>query len=131
MNLLPNYKEIIELVKKGATLEAQGKITELRESAISLREENIQLRERIKELENKLNLKENLYYEKPYYWLKDGDNKDGPFCQKCYDSESKLIRLQILKRGFWICKSCQKSYEDDSFNINSGYEDPPAWDEDI
>ncbi len=36
---LPRYKEIVELVKKGATLEAQEKIIELREAALELQEE--------------------------------------------------------------------------------------------
>ena len=35
---LPAYKDIIELIKKGATVEAQEKIMEPRETALSLRE---------------------------------------------------------------------------------------------
>ena len=42
---IPNIKEILELVKRGATLEAQQKIVELKESMISLQEENLKLRE--------------------------------------------------------------------------------------
>ena len=55
MSLLPNYKEIIELLKKGSTIEAQEKIMELREGALALQEENIKLKERISELESELN----------------------------------------------------------------------------
>lgn len=41
MGLSPNYKDIIELIKKGSTIEAQEKIMELREGALALQEENI------------------------------------------------------------------------------------------
>jgi cell division septum initiation protein DivIVA len=57
MALLPNYKDIIDLLKKGASIEAQEKIMELREGAIALQEENSKLKERIKELESELNKK--------------------------------------------------------------------------
>lgn len=135
MNLLPNYKDIIELLKKGATIEAQEKIMELREGALALQEENIQLRERIKELENELNLKKNVIYEPPYYWLKLNDKKDGPFCQNCYDSKQKLIRLQSLGKGAWRCHSCDKNYFDGTFRSDeSDYfkdENPKSWDDDL
>jgi len=46
--MIPTYKEIIELIKKGATIEAQEKIMELRESAIELQSENIELKQKSK-----------------------------------------------------------------------------------
>jgi len=39
-----SFETIKELIKKGATLEAQKKIIELEEKVISLQEENLQLR---------------------------------------------------------------------------------------
>ena len=41
---IPNIKEIFELLKKGATIEAQQKIMELKETMISLQEENVKLK---------------------------------------------------------------------------------------
>jgi hypothetical protein len=66
----------------------------------------------IKELEQQLDLKGKMKYERPFYWKQDDDQKDGPFCQKCYDSNNKLIRLQ--KRGRqdqWDCLECGKDFE--------------------
>ena len=60
MALLPNYKDIIELLKKGSTLEAQEKIMELREGALALQEENLELKEKVKELEESLHQKKNI-----------------------------------------------------------------------
>jgi intein-encoded DNA endonuclease-like protein len=51
MPLLPNYKDIVELIRKGSTIEAQKKILELNEAVLKLQEENLALRQRVKALE--------------------------------------------------------------------------------
>jgi ribosomal protein L37AE/L43A len=56
-------------------------------------------------------------YESPYYFkaLADG-SKDGPFCQKCYDTTDKLVRLQSSSiRGVWTCNACKNSVKDSNF----------------
>lgn len=115
MALLPNYKDIIELLKKGSTIEAQEKIMELREGTLALQEENILLRERIKELQSELNKKKEIRWEAPFYWTISDESKEGPFCQKCYDSDSKLIRLQRIEEGNWHCKLCNNNIFEDSY----------------
>ena len=105
--MLPKYKEIAELLKKGATLEAQEKIIELRETAIDLQEENQTLKVKIQQLQEKLDKKEALIWEKPFYWL---ENKDGPFCQKYFDDQQKLIRLQGGDNDQWFCYVCKTEY---------------------
>lgn len=69
----------------------------------------------IKELEARLNLKEKLKWESPYYWLDYDGNKEGPFCQQCYDNGEKLIRLQNRGLGNWVCKTCNNSFQDSSY----------------
>jgi hypothetical protein len=113
--MLPKYQDIMDLIKKGATYEAQEKIMELREGALNLQDENIELKKKIKELESKLEIKENLEYIKPSYWLVNGDNRDGPYCQRCYDVEKILVRLQGGKNDIWRCKSCNSAYEGDAY----------------
>ena len=115
MSLLPNYKEIIELLKKGSTIEAQEKIMELREGALALQEENIKLKERISELESELNKKKEVRWEAPFYWAISNDTKEGPFCQKCYDTDRKTIRLQEIEKGNWHCKACNNNYFEASY----------------
>jgi ribosomal protein L37AE/L43A len=115
MALLPNYKDIIELLKKGSTIEAQEKIMELREGALELQEENMKLKERINELESELNKKKQIQWEAPFYWIIGDESKEGPICQKCYDSDNKLIRLQRIEEGNWHCKSCNNDFFEDSY----------------
>ena len=66
-------------------------------------------------ISNKLNenplMRGSIVYEKPAYWRVDGDIKDGPFCQRCYDSEQKTIRLQIgINNDVWKCLECKSVY---------------------
>lgn len=68
----------------------------------------------IRELKENLSVKEKVTWEEPSYWLINGENKDGPFCQQCYDKNKELIRLQGNGEGYWVCKACQNSYVDSS-----------------
>jgi len=71
--------------------------------------------EKIKKLEETLNIKKCLRYEAPFYWLDADTKKEGPFCQTCYDSDGKLIRLQVLENGHWICHVCKHTYTDSTY----------------
>ena len=55
---IPRYSDIVDLIKKGATLEAQEKIIELREAALELQEENIRLKEELSECKKTQQLSE-------------------------------------------------------------------------
>jgi ribosomal protein L37AE/L43A len=120
-NIFPKYSEIIELLKKGATVEAQQKITELRELTIELQEENITLKQEISKLQNQLTRQKSLEWEQPYYWLIEDEKKDGPFCQHCYDTNKKIVRLQG-NGGWWECKACKNDYTDKNYKPYT----PPA-----
>lgn len=105
-----------DVVKHGATLEKQEIIMGLREQHIVLREENISLKEQIQCLNEKLSIVGSLKYESPYYFLQLENEKEGPFCQVCKDSNDKLIRLQSCVQGIWECKNCKNDFKDDSYS---------------
>src|SRR2546428_2974752 len=90
---LPSYNQIAELIKKGATLEAQERIMELRAAALSLEEENLRLskevqdaNQKISELEQKLADRTKLRHVPPVYYA-DGD--EVPFCPVCFEKDDK------------------------------------------
>lgn len=113
--VFPKYKEILELVKKGATVEAQEKIMELREFAIELQEENLQLKEDIAKLKSEAKLKEVLTFKDGVYYQESDDELIGPFCPKCHDSDKKQIRLHEFEGMYtgklWNCRNCKSDYE--------------------
>ena len=104
---IPQYKDIVDLLKKGATLEAQEKIMELREAALELQEENIGLKNQILELQEKVRKLESFEGEpcpkcrKPA-WVVESSAPDLQFgslggirrnykCTECGFSESPLM----------------------------------------
>ena len=65
---------------------------------------------RSRELEQQIDVRQSLVWEEPLYWRKTEAGTDGPFCQKCYDVDSKLVRLQGDRNGYYECRSCKSSY---------------------
>ena len=107
---LPTYKDIVDLIKKGATVEAQERIMELREAVIELKDENSSLHQRVQPLKEELRIKGQLKFEKTVYWLLEDEGKTGPFCQRCYDIDKKLARLQGYGSN-WYCFAYKQGYE--------------------
>ncbi len=107
--MLPKYKDIMDLIKKGSTLEAQEKIIELREAALELQEENLNLKEELGELKRKLKEQETLSFDGDVYWQKGEEHKEGPFCPKCYDTKAQKVRLHTDGSGWW-CYTCTIHY---------------------
>lgn len=70
----------------------------------------------IRKLNEQISIKDKLEWEPPYYWLKKEHNKDGPFCQNCYDKNKELIRLQGDGSGYWECKACKSTYTDKTYD---------------
>ena len=116
MALLPNWNlsDIKELIKKGLTIEAEEKIMELKELVLRLKEENMNLLEENKTFKAQKDLSDKIIWNPPFYYVKiDNKKKDGPYCQKCYDNDKKLIRVQLRHetRGvFHKCFNCKNEY---------------------
>ena len=88
--MIPSYTEIVDLMKKGMSLEAQEKIMELREAVLSLQEENFTQRSHIETLEKKLTFEASLNFKSPFYFAKDDA---APFCPRCWENDQKAIHL--------------------------------------
>ena len=94
---IPNIKDIFELVKKGATIEAQQMIMELKENIISLQEENLKLKEEKIALRQQLEL-----------------SQSGERCPRCKKGNWNLIesapnaifgKMGVLNRTY-KCSIC-------------------------
>jgi len=70
----------------------------------------------IKDLKKAISIKQKVVWKEPYYFVIDGSEEDGPFCQRCFDVETNLIRLQSpYKNGYWECTECDKNFTDSSY----------------
>jgi len=128
--------DIAKFIKNSSdTLDKSGqklKLAELIEALADIKMETAEIKsliiekdEKIQLLENQLKLKNDLKYVAPHYWLINSDEeKDGPFCQKCYDSDGKLIRLQGGNNDRWECRNCKGYFDEGSSHI---YPPVMAW----
>ena len=97
-----------------ALADAKMEIAEVQELLINSEKEK-------KELQDQIALKESLLFEPPYYWrILENDDREGPYCQVCYDKEKKLIRLQDEKQGQWRCLSCKEFFTDKNYQEYTG-----------
>ncbi len=70
----------------------------------------------IKELKNSIEVKKKVVWKEPYYFVVEDDDQDGPYCQRCYDVETSLVRLQSPnKNGYWNCTECGKDFRDSTY----------------
>ena len=110
---LPSYSQIAELIKKGATLEAQEQIMSCAKPPLNYQEESLALREENKNLRAEKEIAENLEFVDHVYWLRKGDERTGPFCSCCYDEHRRLSRLHEGRRyniqTRWICLVCDSA----------------------
>lgn len=113
--------EIAKLIKNSdlslKDSEQKLKLAELIEALADVKVNSAEVKQTILEkdqeiqsLKQQLVLNNEVQYESPYYWRLDGDHKDGPFCQQCYDNEKKLIRLQGGNRDTWCCMTCSNTF---------------------
>lgn len=112
---LLNVSQIYELVKKGAMLEAQEAILKYREEIVKLTEENLELKQVISDLKNQIKLEHELkYIGEAYYRVIAEGQKEGPFCQICYDVDGKLVRMVTMTtstRHVFLCNQCHNTFE--------------------
>lgn len=122
--------DIAKLIKDSdASLEQAETKLKLAELISTLADAKIQIAEiqqmlvdkdaEIRLAKEQLAVKGNVQWQSPYYWVLENGQKDGPFCQHCYDKNKELIRLQGNGEGYWECKACKSSYTDSTWDSPS------------
>jgi hypothetical protein len=112
MSAIPGYKDIVDLIKKGATFEAQEKIMELREACMTLENEVHTLKKTVRDLEEALRFKEALSFQPPFYFMKDDAH---PFCPRCWEKDRRGIHIGPEEHHFPIyfrqCPECKHKFK--------------------
>ncbi len=103
------YKRALELFERGKFEEGRAVLKSLQEEFIAMCEENEALKAQLSEVADVLDLAEKVRFDGQKYWLDDGDEKKGPFCQVCYDRDGLLVHLHEHE-NHWECQSCNSLY---------------------
>ena len=112
MAIIETSKAIADLIKKGATVELQEKIMQLRGEAVELQGEKINLKSENIELKKKLELQEKIEFKRKVYF-REGD--EVPYCPYCYEKHQLLIHLSLYEAGkggeqLPCCQECETEY---------------------
>lgn len=104
------FKQVNDLFLQGKEESAKMILQDLQEKYIETCDENTLLKTQLQEYEDILYLAKNLEYDGNSYWLKTGTIKQGPFCQRCFDKDGLLIRLNE-QGSKWRCLTCGVEYK--------------------
>ena len=112
MGIVENMKEVADLVKKVGDIDLNRKIVSLEGEVLDLTREKRHLEVRVEELEKTLNLKKNLAFKEPLYWL-EGDTT--PYCPGCWEDKRSAVHLTFLDdysdATRWQCPVCRHHYD--------------------
>ncbi|HOB02631.1 MAG TPA: hypothetical protein PLJ16_07915 [Casimicrobium huifangae] len=67
----------------------------------------------IRTLREEARVRRDLRWEPPCYFLPDAtqSRQEQAYCQKCYDGDSRLVRLHTDGKGLYSCVVCKQTYK--------------------
>jgi len=111
LELAKGAKAIADKLKNA---EMQVQLANLMSALADVKAEAVAKATRIAELEEQLALTKAMTFDGMVYWQgEDDDDREGPFCQKCFDDSRKAVRLQQGLNKYhppWKCLLCNSQY---------------------
>ena len=109
MGIFDDLKSAAKILQEAGKIEQYEKILEVEKELLEMQKKIKDLEEENGELKEKLKIKEKIFYENNAYWIKnEKDEKDGPFCSRCWDKERDLIRMHPLGNpAYHYCPECK------------------------
>jgi hypothetical protein len=105
MGVIDTVKDVALLVQKVDNIDLVKHVLALQQDVLSLVEENRALKNENRGLKEQAATREKLKFLQNSYWTDDGD---GPFCSRCWDAETKLVRLHKMRGASPSCPSCDR-----------------------
>jgi len=88
--------------------ELQQRMADVQMECAKLAEENARLRQELIDLREQVQVHEEMHYHDNVYWRPVGGGKrEGPFCPKCFNGNSKASRMtERSNADWWKCPVC-------------------------
>ncbi len=103
------FQKIHEFFIQGQNCRALHLLMQIQAQHITLQDTIEVLQTRIEEFENILLRSNALYFENAFYWIRTGQEVQGPFCPHCYEGDAMLFRLHRQENAFF-CQHCGAAY---------------------
>lgn len=118
MGVIEQAKEVVKLAQDMQDVELFRKIVDFQGEVFELHDANRTLRERVRELETELALRGRLVFERNFYWLRDGEKLDGPYCTRCYDRDHEARHMLSFQSGnIYGCPTCTLILHSDGSHV--------------
>jgi hypothetical protein len=96
MGVIDTAREVVKIVRQIDNFELNKKLLDLQTELMALVDENTALKKRL-EVSETLVFRANAYFR--------GD--DGPFCSRCWDADTRLVRLHKAADSYPQCPACK------------------------
>ena len=110
MSLAENIGSLISTVKKLKDPQLMEQVVNLQTSVLELQERVRELEKENEKLKRRQAISGSLVVEHGVYFTEKSQKKDGPFCTRCWDVESKLVRLIIMQNNWATCPECKNTF---------------------
>ncbi len=106
MSIYDGLKDAAGVLKEAGKIPEYRQILEALEKMLDLQKKNTELEKEVTDLKEKLRIKNVLVIKNHAYWYKE--TGEGPFCTRCWDSESKPIHMHPNGNpSFYSCPNCK------------------------
>lgn len=110
-------KLIAEAEKQLSEAELQLKYAELLRKLAGAEREVASLEGAVADLARLLEFSGNMVFEAPFYWNGEGGGKEGPYCSRCWDAETKAVHLHKTDPlGYWTCPKCATGHKEAGYD---------------
>ncbi len=108
MAIFDELKSVAKVLQEAGKIEQYQQILDVLSKLLEMQKRVAELEEENKNLAEKFKIKESLIYENNAYWIINNNNKDGPFCSRCWDKNKDLIRMHpMMNPNFVVCPECK------------------------
>jgi hypothetical protein len=111
MSIVDNLEEVADIIKKAGDIELYRKIVKLEGAIIELTREKMKLEEQNADLQKLLNAKQEMKFNKPFYYQ---ENDPHPFCPQCWEADKKAVHLdgpqEVVAGPRYDCPSCRNTF---------------------
>lgn len=102
------YDEVLDLFRNGGVAEAEEMFNALHADARTRQQQSSARRAPVHAAATESDEKRPPVSDGIAYYQVVNGKKDGPYCQNCYDAESRLEKLRPLNAAIYLCLSCQR-----------------------
>jgi len=108
MGIIDDIKSTASIAKKLKDPELMEQVLNLQTSVLELQHHTQRLEKENEALKKQIAIKESIFQKAGVYFSKKNNEVDGPFCTRCWDVDSKLVRLRIIQGNRWaVCPECK------------------------